>query len=265
MKAQMCFDDKVCLITGAGSSTGIGFAAAQLVGKLGAKVLLVATTERIYDRAKELEAIGIEAKGYIADLMDRKQVKDLTNSILKEFKKIDILINNAGMTQVGSEEIFSNFSNMKDKEWDITIDRNLTICYNVTHSVLKHMIDNNYGRIVNVSSVTGPIVSHPGESAYSAAKAAIVGMSSAIAIEVAKNNIMINNVLPGWIATGSQTEQEAAAALNTPIGRGARPEEVAHMIVFLASEQASYITGQSFIVDGGNTLQEYKGPSKLYY
>ena len=173
MKAQMCFDDKVCLITGAGSSTGIGFAAAQLVGKLGAKVLLVATTERIYDRAKELEAIGIEAKGYIADLMDRKQVKDLTNSILKEFKKIDILINNAGMTQVGSEEIFSNFSNMKDKEWDITIDRNLTICYNVTHSVLKHMIDNNYGRIVNVSSVTGPIVSNPGESAYSAAKAAI--------------------------------------------------------------------------------------------
>ncbi len=265
MKAQMCFDDKVCLITGAGSSTGIGFAAAQLVGKLGAKVLLVATTERIYDRAKELEAIGIEAKGYIADLMDRKQVKDLTNSILKEFKKIDILINNAGMTQVGSEEIFSNFSNMKDKEWDITIDRNLTICYNVTHSVLKHMIDNNYGRIVNVSSVTGPIVSNPGESAYSAAKAAIVGMSRAIAIEVAKNNIMINNVLPGWIATGSQTEQEAAAALNTPIGRGARPEEVAHMIVFLASEQASYITGQSFIVDGGNTLQEYKGPSKLYY
>ena len=90
-------------------------------------------------------------------------------------------------------------------------------------------------------------------------------MSRAIAIEVAKNNIMINNVLPGWIATGSQTEQEAAAALNTPIGRGARPEEVAHMIVFLASEQASYITGQSFIVDGGNTLQEYKGPSKLYY
>ena len=265
MKAQIYFEDKVCLITGAGSSTGIGFATAQIVGKLGAKVLLVATSERIHERAKELEALGIEAKGYIANLMDREQVKNLIKSIIEEFNAIDILINNAGMTQVGSEEDFSNFAEMKDEDWDLSIARNLTTCYNVTRAVLKHMINNNYGRIVNVSSVTGPIVSNPGESAYSAAKAAIIGMSRAIAIEVAKNNIVINNVLPGWIATGSQTESEAAASLNTPIGRGARPEEVGHMIVFLASEQASYITGQSFVVDGGNTLQECKGPSELYY
>ncbi len=265
MKAQIEFENKVCLITGAGSQSGIGFATAQIIGKLGAKVLLVATSERIYDRAKELEDMGLEAKGYIADLMDRKQVNHLINSIIDEFQRIDILVNNAGMTQVGSEEIFSDFVNMKDDEWDLTISRNMTTCYNVTHSVLPHMINSNYGRIVNVSSVTGPVVSNPGESAYSAAKAAIIGMSRSIAIEVAKNNIMINNVLPGWIATGSQIESEAAAALNTPIGRGARPEEVGHMIVFLASEQASYITGQSFIVDGGNTIQEYKGPSELYY
>ncbi len=265
MNAQINFEDKVCLITGAGSDTGIGFATAQIIGKLGGKVLIVATSERIYQRVKELESLGIEAKGYIADLMDRKQVKNLVDSLIKEYKKIDVLINNAGMTQVGSEEIFASFADMEDEEWDISINRNLTICYNVTHAVIKHMIANKYGRIVNVSSVTGPVVSNPGESGYSAAKAAIVGMSRSIAIEVAKDNIMINNVLPGWIATGSQTEPEAAAALNTPIGRGARPEEVGHMIVFLASEQASYITGQSFIVDGGNTLQEYKGPSELYY
>ena len=265
MKARIGFEDKVCLITGAGSKSGIGFSTAQIIGKLGAIVLLVATSERIYDRAKELEALGIEAKGYIADLMDRKQVNNLINRIVEEHQRIDILINNAGMTQIGSEEIFSDFANMRDEEWDLTISRNLTTCYNVTHSVLPHMINSNYGRIVNVSSVTGPIVSNPGESAYSAAKAAMIGMSRSIAIEVAKNNIMINNVLPGWIATGSQTESEAAASLNTPIGRGGRPEEVGHMIVFLASEQASYITGQSFIVDGGNTIQEYKGPSELYY
>jgi len=265
MKAQIGFEDKVCLITGAGSKFGIGFSTAQIIGKLGATVLLVATSERIYDRAKELEDMGIEAKGYIADLMDRKQVNNLINSIIDEFQRIDILINNAGMTQVGSEEIFSDFASMNDDEWDLTISRNLTTCYNVTHSVMPHMIKSNYGRIVNVSSVTGPVVSNPGESAYSAAKAAMIGMSRSIAIEVAKNNIMVNNVLPGWIATASQTESEAAASLNTPIGRGARPEEVGHMIVFLASEQASYITGQSFIVDGGNTIQEYKGPSELYY
>ena len=265
MKARIGFEDKVCLITGAGSKSGIGFSTAQIIGKLGAIVLLVATSERIYDRAKELEALGIETKGYIADLMDRKQVNNLINRIIEEHQRIDILINNAGMTQVGSEEIFSDFANMKDNEWDLTISRNLTTCYNVTHSVLPHMINNNYGRIVNVSSVTGPIVSNPRESAYSAAKAAMIGMSRSIAIEVAKNNIMMNNVLPGWIATGSQTESEAAASLNTPIGRGGKPEEVGHMIVFLASEQASYITGQTFIVDGGNTIQEYKGPSELYY
>ena len=265
MKALIGFEDKVCLITGSGSKSGIGFSTAQIIGKLGAIVLLVATSERIYDRAKELEALGIEAKGYIADLTDRKQVNKLINRIIGEHQRINILINNAGMTQVGSEEIFSDFADMKDDEWDLTINRNLTTCYNVTHSVLPHMITSNYGRIVNVSSVTGPIVSNPGESAYSAAKAAMIGMSRSIAIEVAKHNIMINNVLPGWIATGSQTESEAAASLNTPIGRGGKPEEVGHMIVFLASEQASYITGQTFIVDGGNTIQEYKGPSELYY
>lgn len=265
MNVQICHDNKVCLITGAGSPTGIGFATAQIIGKQGAKVLLVATTDRIYDRVEELKALGIQAKGYIADLMDREQVKKLIYSIVEEFHGIDILVNNAGMTQVGLEEDFSSFAEMKDEDWDLSISRNLTLCYNVTRAVLKHMIDKNYGRIVNVSSVTGPIVSNPGESAYSAAKAAIVGMSRGIAIEVAKNNIMINNVLPGWIATGSQTKEEAVAALNTPIGRGARPEEVGHMIAFLSSQQASYITGQSFIVDGGNTLQEYKGPSELYY
>jgi len=265
MNAQINFQNKICLITGAGSETGIGFATAKIMGSLGAKLLLVATSQRIYNRADELKKIGIDADGFIADLMDRKQVKSLIDSILLKYGKVDILINNAGMVQVGSEEVFSSFSEITDDDWDLTISRNLTICYNVTHALIKSMITNNYGRIVNVSSVTGPIVSNPGESAYSAAKAAVIGMSKAIAIEVAKNNIMINNVLPGWISTGSQTEQEAAASLNTPVGRGARPEEVGHMIAFLASEQASYITGQSFIVDGGNTLQEYKGPSELYY
>ncbi len=265
MNVQICHDNKVCLVTGAGSPNGIGFAAAKIVGLQGAKVLLVATTDRIFDRAEELKTLGIEAKGYIADLMDREQVRNLISAIIEEFHTIDILVNNAGMTQVGIPEDFSNFNKMSDEEWDFSIGRNLTICYNVTRAVLKHMIENNYGRIVNVSSVTGPIVSSPGTSAYSAAKAGVIGMSRGIAIEVAKNNIMINNVLPGWIASGSQTKEEAIAGQNTPIGRSAKPEEVGHMIAFLCSEQASYITGQNFVVDGGNVLQEYKGPKELYY
>jgi 3-oxoacyl-[acyl-carrier protein] reductase len=265
MKKFMDFKDKVCLVTGAGSPSGIGFASAVILGSLGAKIALISTTSRIFDRAEALTSEGVAAKGYIADLMDRRQVSAAVEAIIADFGRIDVLVNNAGMAQVGQEEDFTLFRDISFESWDDSISRNLTLCFNVTKSVLPYMIDQNYGRIVNVSSVTGPVVSNPGEAAYSAAKAAVIGMSRSIAIEVAKNNVMINNVLPGWIATASQTESEAVGGLNTPVGRGGSSEEVAAMVVFLASEESSYITGQAFIVDGGNTIQEYKGPSELYY
>ena len=131
--------------------------------------------------------------------------------------------------------------------------------------VVPIMKNAGYGRIVNVSSVTGPVVSNPGEAAYSAAKAGIIGMSRALAIEFGVNHITVNNVLPGWIQTASQTESERAGGENTSMHRSAEPEEVANAIVFLASKKASYITGESLVVDGGNTIQEYKGPQDLYY
>ena len=259
------FTDRVCLVTGAGNENGIGFQTARILGELGGRVILISTTERIYKRAEELKKTGIEAEGMTADLMDRTQVKRIIEEIIKKYFRIDVLINNAGMVQVRQEEEFAPFSEMTDESWDDSVDRNLNITFNVTRQVLPHMIKNKYGRIVNTSSVTGPLVSNPGEAAYSAAKAAVVGMSRAIAIENAKHNIMINNVLPGWIATDSQTDAEAAGGKNTPVGRGGSAEEVANMNVFLASEKASYITGQTFVIDGGNTIQEYKGPSSLYY
>lgn len=259
------FKDQVCLVTGAGSPTGIGFSTAKILGALGAKVALVSTSDRIYKRAEELEADGITAKGYIADLMDRKQVKNVVEAVTEEFGSIHVLVNNAGMVQVGVEEDFSEIAKMTYDSWDLSINRNLTLTFNVTKEVLPHMIAQKYGRIVNVSSVTGPVVSNPGEAAYSAAKAGVIGMSRALAIEVGIHNITVNNVLPGWIGTASQTESEAAAGLNTPMKRSAEPAEVANAIVFLASKEASYITGESLVVDGGNTIQEYKGPAELYY
>lgn len=265
MKNFIQFENQVCLVTGAGSPTGIGFASAKLLGSLGGKIVLISTTARIYDRVAELAEEGIEAKGFIADLTDPEQVQAVVAEVTALFGKIDVLVNNAGMTQIGSEEKFTLFSELTHQEWDESMKRNLDLCFHVTRAVLPLMIEQSYGRIVNVSSVTGPVVSNPGEATYSAAKAAIVGMSRAIAIEVAKHHIMINNVLPGWIATASQTPEEAAGGFHTPAGRGGDPLEVANMIVFLASMQASYITGQSFIVDGGNTIQEYKGPPDLYY
>jgi len=259
------FNDQVCLITGAGSPTGIGFATARILGNLGARVALVATTDRIYERAAELEAEGIHANGYIADLMDRKQVADMVSAVLADFGRIDVLVNNAGMVQIGGEEDFAEVVDVTYESWDTSINRNLTLTFNVTKEVLPCMIRQEYGRIVNVSSVTGPVVSNPGEAAYSAAKAGVIGLSRALAIEVGAHRITVNNVLPGWIGTASQTESEAAAGQNTPLHRSADASEVANAIVFLASREASYITGESLVVDGGNTIQEYKGPSELYY
>lgn len=265
LKSFINFEGQVCLITGAGSPTGIGFNTAKILGSLGAKVALVATTDRIHQRAAELAAEGITAKGYIANLMDRQQTKAMMEAVVKDFGGLHVLVNNAGMTQVGEEEDFTDFMNVTYESWDTSINRNLTLCFNVTKQALPFMVEQKYGRIVNVSSVTGPIVSNPGEAAYSAAKAGVIGMSRALAIEVGVHNITVNNVLPGWIATASQTESEAAGGLNTPMRRGGDPEEVANAIVFLASKEASYITGESLVVDGGNTIQEYKGPSDLYY
>lgn len=259
------FTGRVCLVTGAGSPSGIGFAAARVLGLSGARIALTATTDRIFQREAELKALGIDAAAYTADLMDRDQAAGLVEAVLRDFGAIHILVNNAGMAQTGAPEEFADVLNMSWESWETGIRRNLTTCFTVIKLVLPAMVRQKYGRIVNVASVTGPVVSNPGEAAYSAGKAGILGLSRALAIETCKDGITVNSVLPGWIASGSQTEEEAVGGLNTPAGRSGTPEEVAWAVAFLASQEASYITGESLVVDGGNTIQEYKGPAGSYY
>jgi len=251
---------QVALVTGAGSAEGIGFATARLLAELGAEVAIAATGQRIFQRVADLTEAGHTARGYVADLTDRPVTGSMIEAVLSDFGKVDILVNNAGMSMEGALEQVREFAEISDEEWDQTIARNLTTCYNVTRLVLPGMIQRRYGRIVNVSSVTGPVVSGPGMTGYSAAKAAMVGMSRGIALEVAKYNITVNNVAPGWVATASQMEAEKIASQYTPFGRAGTPTEMATMIAFLATPGASYITGQLMIVDGGNCLQENKGP-----
>ena len=249
---------QVALITGAGSPSGIGFATARALAAMGASIAINDVDLRAEQRAIHLRESGYNARSYICDLTNREAVKTMVAAIMKDFGKIDILVNNAGMTLAGQAEEYQNFAECTHEHWDKTIERNLTTAYNVTRAVLPTMLAESYGRIVNVSSVTGPLVSVPGEAAYGAAKAAMVGMSRAIALEVGEHNIMINNVAPGWIASGSQTEEEKLASMHTPLRRAGTPDEVAAMIGFLSTPAASYITGQLFVVDGGNCLQESK-------
>ena len=252
--------NKVAVITGSGSVSGIGFATAKLLAKAGANIMVSSTTDRILERVQELrEIFGKDrVEGFPADLTDEEQVKKLVDTTLRRFSKVDILVNNAGMVQVGYDQPSRKFDELTLESWNYGIDINLKSVFLVTRYMLPEIKKQKTGRIINISSVTGALVGINGSTVYSAAKAAMLGLTRSLAIEEGPNGVTVNCIGPGWIKTGSSSDNEVTAGTFTPVGRPGTPEEIGNTALFLASNEASYITGQLIVVDGGNTIQEYK-------
>jgi 3-oxoacyl-[acyl-carrier protein] reductase len=247
---------QVAIVTGAGSREGIGFACAKALATDGAHVVLASTTDRIDARVAELRDAGHEATGVVGDLMVDGVAGALVESAMAVAGRIDICVNNAGMIALGIEPHSRATTEVTDAEWSDALHRNLTTCFNVTRACLPPMRQRRYGRIVNVASTSGPVQAFLGDPGYHAAKAGMIGLTRAVALEVAGDGITVNAVSPGWIATGAQLVGEHSAGSLTPLGRSGTPDEVAAAVRFLADPTASFITAQQIIVDGGNSLPE---------
>ena len=238
------------LITGAGAPGGIGFAIARALKESGATVFITSTTERIHERAEELGVTGL-----IADLT----IPEDCRRIMNEIGEIDILVNNAGMTSLNSPlglDEASALTEVTNEAWQRGMQRNLDTAFNLTKAALPALRKSKSGRIIMIASVTGGLMAMAKQPVYAAAKAALVGLTKSIALDEAKYGITCNAVLPGWIATDTQSTHEQLQGMKTPLGRSGKPAEIAGLVTWLASESAGYMTGQALVVDGGNSIAE---------
>jgi 3-oxoacyl-[acyl-carrier protein] reductase len=243
----MTLSGRVALITGA--SQGIGRACALRLAAAGATVAVVARNqERLAELVQKIEGGGGKASAFSADVADDEQVKTTFKTVLGQLGKIDILVNNAGITR---DQLVMR---MKREDWDSVLNTNLTSAYLCIQQAIGSMLKQRWGRIINMSSVFGQM-GQAGQVNYAASKAGLIGLTKAIAREVGSRNITCNAVAPGFIETAMTSgfsddfKQDALKAI--PLGRVGKPEDVASAVAFLASEEASYITGHVLSVNGG--------------
>jgi 3-oxoacyl-[acyl-carrier protein] reductase len=239
---------KTALITGA--SRGIGKAIAIAYAKQGANIAFsdLNRDENMENTEKEIQAMGVSAKGYASDASSLEQSEKLIEDVLGEFGQIDILVNNAGITRDGL------LMRMEEKDWDVIMAVNLKSVFNLTKAVQRTMLKQRSGSIINMSSVVG-VDGNAGQSNYSASKAGIIGFTKSIAKELGSRSIRCNAIAPGFIETemtaGLDEDVRKAWIESIPLRRGGTPDDVADVCVFLASDLSSYVTGQVISVCGG--------------
>ena len=243
----MTFTSRVALVTGA--SQGIGRACALRLARSGATVAVAARNrEKLDEVVREIIASGGQATAFALDVADEEQIKTVFKAVVAQFGKIDILVNNAGITR---DQLVMR---MKRADWDAVIQTNLTSAYLCTQQVTSSMLKQRWGRIINITSVFGQM-GQAGQANYAASKAGLIGLTMAIARELASRSITCNAVAPGFIETAMTevlaSEFKEGALKMIPLGRTGTPDEVAHAVAFLASEEAGYITGHVLNVNGG--------------
>ena len=253
-------EDRVAIVTGAAKGNGEG--AARVMAREGATVVLTDVLDLVHKTADSISDSGYKAVSFKMDITKPAEVDHVVQKVLEQFGKIDILVNNAGVLKLAT--LVDMTDEVRDKMFDVDIKGTFT----VTKAVLPSMLKQKYGRIVNLSSVTGPLVADIGETAYAATKAAIWGFTRALAIEVAKYGITVNAICPGMIDTDMVRDLAVetnpndpqsvlkALARGIPMGRLGTIEELGELVAFLASDEAGYITGTPILIDGGSTLPE---------
>lgn len=240
--------DKVAIITGAGR--GIGKAIAQKYAEQGASVAITDLNigEEVLSFVKELEALGVKAKAYKSNAADYNDAHELVKEVVADFGRIDVLINNAGITRDGL------MMRMTEEQWDLVINVNLKSAFNMIHAVTPVMMKQKSGSIVNMASVVG-VNGNAGQANYSASKAGMIGLAKSIAKELGSRGVRANAIAPGFIITdmthalSEDVRKEWESKI--PLRRGGLPEDVANAAVFLGSDMSSYVTGQVLLVDGG--------------
>jgi 3-oxoacyl-[acyl-carrier protein] reductase len=243
----MKLEGRVALVTGA--SQGIGHACALALARQGAQVALAARNQQKLDElAHQITAAGGKAGAFAIDVGDEDQIKTGIKAAIAQFGKVDILVNNAGITK---DQLVMR---MKRADWDAVLNTNLTSAYLCTQQVISSMLKQRWGRIINIASIFGQM-GQAGQANYASSKAGLIGLTMALARELASRNITCNAVAPGFIETSMTAvlseEFKQAAVKQIPLGRVGTADDVANAVVFLASEEASYITGHVLNVNGG--------------